>query len=111
MIDSRKAAVIPSDVHGWIRTPASIWGESENRVRAESSSSRVLARDTVTGVLLRDRASQQVLALEGGTGLQMRKKRKIINVDKRQRREGDLSFGGIWLPRTSPLIKCIPGRG
>lgn len=65
MVDIRKAAVIPSDVKGWIRTPASSWDESDNRVRwtesKKSSSSRVSSKRDCDGVLLRDRASQQVL--------------------------------------------------
>lgn len=61
MVDIRKVAVIPSDVKGWIRTPASSWGESDNRVREESSSSRVSRKRDCDGVLLRDRASQQLL--------------------------------------------------
>lgn len=61
MVDIRKAAAIPSDVKGWIRTPASSWDESDNRVREESSSSRVSSKRECDGVLLRDRASQQVL--------------------------------------------------
>lgn len=56
MVDIRKAAVIPSDVKGWIRD------ESDNRVREESSSSRVSSKTECDGVLLRDMASQQVLA-------------------------------------------------
>lgn len=90
----RKVAAIPGNPNGWLRTPAGSLGQCQQRLAPQW----VLARDTVTTVLLKNRALQQVSPQKEVQNTCEKNKQNnwvIVGKDKRRKEIAALEYGVI----------------